>query len=96
LKVQYGTEGLKTKLMAIALFVVMFLSLASAVELGGQAGKDALADLGNTSGLWGWGSAPAGKITENGSLIAGFWILPADRSSMEMPLSQHRILEIAR
>ena len=56
------------------------------MELGGQAGKDALADLGNGTGLWGWGAAPLGHIINDSELIAGALIKPMDRSSMETPL----------
>ena len=56
------------------------------MELGGKAGKDALADIGNGTGLWGWGGSPLGHIINDNDLIAGALITPMDRSSMETPL----------
>jgi len=63
------------------------VSLASAtVELGGQSGKDVLISIGNGTGLWDWGEAPLGHIINDSKLIAGSWIVPEDRSSMQTPL----------
>ena len=66
---------------------MVLVSLASAtVELSGQSGKDVLIGIGNGTGLWDWGEAPLGHIINDSKLIAGSWIVPEDRSSMQTPL----------
>ncbi len=78
---------MNTKLFMLGIFALFLVSLTSAtVELGGQAGKDVLIGLGNGTGLWNWGEAPLGHIINDSKLIAGAWINPGDRSSMETPL----------
>ncbi len=73
--------------MLLIILILALVSLTTAtVELGGQAGKDALADIGNETGLWGWGGSPLGHIINDSELIAGALITPMDRSSMETPL----------
>jgi hypothetical protein len=42
--------------------------------------------IGNGTGLWDWGEAPLGHIINDSKLIAGSWIVPEDRSSMQTPL----------
>jgi len=74
------------KIMALVISIFIPAAFAAAAEdLRGQAGKAVLEGLANQSGLWGWGSIPAGHILNNSSLIEGGWIAPADRSSMETP-----------
>jgi hypothetical protein len=78
---------MNTKLFTLGIFAIFLVSLTSAtVELGGQAGKDVLIGLGSGTGLWNWGEAPLGHIINDSKLIAGAWIIPGDRSSMETPL----------
>ena len=75
------------KLLALSIFILTAFAAAS-VDLSGQAGKDALEGIQNESNLstlWNWGSAPAGHIVNDSQLIAGAWVLPIDRSSMETP-----------
>ncbi|MEI8003023.1 MAG: hypothetical protein WCG94_01680 [Methanothrix sp.] len=73
--------------MLLIILILALVSLTTAtVELGGQAGKYTLADIGNETGLWGWGGSPLGHIINDSELIAGFLITPMDRSSMETPL----------
>lgn len=73
LSIRLSKEGYEMKPIALSIIILALLSIASAVELGGQAGKDTLASLGSGCGLWDWGAAPIGKIADNGSLIAGAW-----------------------
>jgi hypothetical protein len=78
---------INTKLFTLGIFAVVLVSMASAtVELGGQSGKDVLIGIGNGTGLWDWGEAPLGHIINDSKLIAGSWIVPEDRSSMQTPL----------
>lgn len=75
------------KLLPLSIFILIAFAAAS-VDLSGQAGKIALEGIQNESNqstLWNWGSAPAGHIVNDSQLIAGAWILPIDRSSMETP-----------
>ncbi len=78
---------MNTKLFTLSIFAIFLVSLAFAtVELGGQAGKDVLIGIGNGGGLWDWGEVPLGHIIKDNELIAGAWIIPDDRSSMQTPL----------
>ncbi|MDD4653527.1 MAG: hypothetical protein PHQ34_14995 [Methanothrix sp.] len=85
---------MNTKLFTLSILAIFLVSLTSAtVELGGQAGKDVLTGLGNGGGLWNWGEAPLGHIIKDSKLIAGAWIMPDDRSSMQTPLQANGIGE---
>ena len=75
------------KLLPLSIFILVAFASAS-IDLSGQAGKIALEGIQNESNqstLWNWGSAPAGHIVNDSQLIAGAWVLPIDRSSMETP-----------
>ena len=75
------------KLLALSIFILIAFASAS-VDLSGQAGRIALEGIQNESNqstLWDWGSAPAGHIVNDSQLIAGAWVIPIDRSSMETP-----------
>ena len=84
------------KLLPLSIFILIAFATAS-IDLSGQAGKIALEGIQNESNqstLWNWGSAPAGHIVNDSQLIAGAWVLPIDRSSMETP--SRAVLEGAR
>jgi hypothetical protein len=81
------------KIIAIIVsFFILLWGASGAMNLSGQAGKEALADLQsnlstaqNSTDLWSWGTAPAGHIINDSQLIAGAWSDPADIASMESP-----------
>jgi len=72
--------------LIVALMLFSLLGSAAALQLGGSSGQAILADLQNeSSDLWTWGAAPAGRMLLNNTTIDGGVVTAADLSAMETP-----------